>query len=435
MSHQMADRRLDILRREISRAFPDRPFAIELWDGGRVPPTSDAAAPTIRFRSPLAISQLLRAPSQLGLGRAYVLGEIETDDLDAFVALMGRWQPPSIGPVAGTRLLLAGIRAAGLHRPPPPPAAELHATRRRHTRNRDAEAVRHHYDVSNEFFALFLDESMTYSCALFEEGTETLEDAQRAKLELICTKLELRDGMRMLDVGSGWGSLAIHAAREHGASILGITLSPPQAELARARAREAGVGDRVEFRVLDYRELEGESFDAIASIGMVEHVGERNIDEYARRLASLLRPEGRILNHGIVHVPPVPNGAYLGGKFMQRYVFPDGELLNIWRMQQAFERAELETLHIENLHSDYAETLRHWAARLDQNLDAARALAGEERLRVWRLYLRAARNSFEVGQSAVVQLLCSAVLSEPPTPAPSGGRHAAPRRRVPTPRG
>jgi cyclopropane-fatty-acyl-phospholipid synthase len=276
---------------------------------------------------------------------------------------------------------------------------------------------------------------MTYSCALFEEGVETLEDAQRAKLELICSKLELRPGTRMLDVGSGWGSLAIHAAREHGASVLGITLSEPQARLATERAREAGAGERVEFRVLDYRDLAGERFGAIASIGMVEHVGEARIDEYARRLAALLEPGGRVLNHGITRIPPAEHGTYHGGRFLQRYVFPDGELLNLSRMLAAFERAGFEPLHVESLHTDYAETLRHWTQRLEARLDEAERLAGPERVRVWRLYLRAARNAFETGQNAVYQLLCARPLTEPPRAAPTGARYRAPRRRVPVPLG
>src|SRR5213079_1185073 len=203
----------------------------------------------LTIHSPRALGHLLRAPGELGLGRAYVCGDIDVDDLDGIVALLGRWEPAKLGLVQRLRLGRAVLRAAGFNRLPKPPAAELRPRRRRHTKGRDAEAVRHHYDVSNEFFALFLDETMTYSCALFEEGTETLEDAQRAKLELICGKLELQPGQRMLDIGCGWGSLAIHAAREHGASVWGITLSEPQAELARERAREAGVDDRIEIRV------------------------------------------------------------------------------------------------------------------------------------------------------------------------------------------
>ena len=316
---------------------------------------------------------------------------------------------------------------AGLHPRRRAAPARATATHKR----RDAEAVRHHYDVSNEFFALFLDQTMTYSCALFEPGTQTLEEAQRAKLELICRKLELEPGQRMLDIGCGWGSLAIHAAREHGASVSGITLSEPQAQLARERAREAGVEDRVEFRVMDYRDLGAERFDAVASIGMVEHVGEAQIDEYARQIARVAEPGGRVLNHGIVVVAPQERGVHIGGEFSDRYVFPDGELLNLSRMLLAFERAGFEALNVENLHTDYAETLRHWTARFEDHLDQAERLAGSERLRVWRLYLRAARNSFETGSNAVYQLLCSRPLTEGASPSPTGARHEPARRRVP----
>jgi cyclopropane-fatty-acyl-phospholipid synthase len=426
----VAGSRTDGLRRAIERSLPDRPFTIELWDGSRVPSTRHG--PTLTIHSQQAIGHLLRAPGELGLGRAYVCGEIDTDDLDGVIALLGRWHAPPLGPVQKLRFGAAALRAAGLHRRPKPPAADLRPARRRlHTKRRDAEAVRHHYDVSNEFFALFLDETMTYSCALFEEGTLSLEDAQRAKLELICQKLELQPGQRMLDIGCGWGSLAIHAAVEHGASVWGITLSEPQAQLARDRAREAGVGDRVEIRVMDYRDLREERFDAVASIGMVEHVGEGQINEYAAQIARVLEPGGRVLNHGITYLPAAKHGAHIGGDFSNRYVFPDGELLNLSRMLRAFEHAGFEALNVEDLHTDYAETLRHWTTRLDEHLDEAERLAGTERLRVWRLYLRAARNSFEVANNAVYQLLCSQPLTEGPSAVPTGRRHEPARRRVP----
>jgi cyclopropane-fatty-acyl-phospholipid synthase len=417
------------LRRRIEAALPDRPFTLRFWDGGLIEGTRPGA--TFTLNSPVALGHILRSPGELGIGRAYVCGEIVVDDLDAALGLFGRWSAPPMGPLAKLGLGLAMLRAYGLKRLPSPPAAELQPRRSAHTRSRDAEVVRHHYDVSNEFFELFLDESMTYSCALFEEGTDTLEDAQRAKLDLICRKLELQPGQRMLDIGSGWGSLGIHAAREYGASVLGITLSPPQAELAIERVREAGVADQVEFRVTDYRDLREEGFDAVASIGMVEHVGVSQGDEYARQIARVLRPGGSVLNHGIAWIPHEEGGAHIGGDFSNRYVFPDGEVQNLSRMLLSLERAGLETLHVENLHTDYAETLRHWATRLDQNLEEATRIAGEERVRVWRLYLRAARNGFETGLTGVYQMLCSFPLTEPSSGSPIGARHAETRRRVP----
>ena len=263
--------------------------------------------------------------------------------------------------------------------------------------------MRHHYDVSNEFFALFLDESMTYSCALFSRGAQTLEEAQEQKRELVCTKLGLSEGERVLDVGCGWGSFVIHAAREHGVEAVGVTLSPAQAELARQRVREAGVEDRVEIHVADYRDLVGSgSFDAIASIGMVEHVGSNRIDEYARRLAALLRPDGRLLNHGIARLR---HGEPEAGPFSERYVFPDAAPLHLSRVQMALEGAGFETKHVEGLRQDYVDTLSAWVDRLDANRAEAERLAGPERLRVWRLYLRAARSGFVTGFTSVYQVL------------------------------
>jgi cyclopropane-fatty-acyl-phospholipid synthase len=395
--------------RELESALPERPFALELWDGSRLAATN-GGGPTFEVRSPEAFAHALRAPGQLGLGRAYVSGAIAVDDIDEVLELLDGWQPPPLERAAKARLALAAARASGLTRPPALPQAELRPTGRRHSRERDARAVRHHYDVSNEFFALFLDRSMTYSCGLWSQGATTLEEAQEAKLELVCKKLALRQGQRVLDVGSGWGSFAIHAAANHGVSVVGITLSPPQAELARARAAEAGVGDRVEFRVMDYRELGGESFDAVASIGMVEHVGSNQIDVYARQVARLVKPGGRVLNHGIARLRV---GDPEAGPFSERYVFPDAAPLHLSRIQTALERAGLETEHVEGLRLDYAETLRHWAARLDDNLEEALRLAGPERVRVWRLYLRAARRGFEKGFTSVYQVRCT----RPATPA------------------
>src|SRR5947209_880268 len=286
------------LRREIVRRFPERPFAIEFWDGTAVPPTRDGG-PTFKVRSPSAVAYALRAPGQLGLGRAYVSGGLDVDDLDGALEVVNRWIPPELTARDRLKLMLAAARASGTVTSPTPPAAELRPRGGLHSKHRDARAVRHHYDVSNEFFALFLDRSMTYSCAFFSRGADTLEAAQEAKLELVCTKLALTPGQRVLDVGCGWGSFAIHAASRHGVRVLGVTLSDLQAELAKKRVSDAGLSDRVEIRVADYRELRGEQYDAIASIGMVEHVGEERIDLYAQRLADLLRPGGRLMNHGI----------------------------------------------------------------------------------------------------------------------------------------
>jgi cyclopropane-fatty-acyl-phospholipid synthase len=407
------------LRRELAQALPERPFALRFWDGSELAPTT-SGGPTFTVRSPAAVAHLLRAPGQLGLGRAYAAGELEADDLDRVIGLLDTFEAPTIDTRTRLRLTLAAVRACGLTAPRVP-ASELRPWGRRHSRERDARAVRHHYDVSNEFFALFLDESMTYSCALFsreldslegswgahppsERRPPTLEQAQAAKRELICRKLALREGERVLDVGCGWGSFVIHAAANHGVQAVGITLSPAQAELARQRVAEAGLKDRVEIRVSDYRDLgaTGEHYDAIASIGMVEHVGANQIDLYATQLAGLLVSGGKLLNHGIARLR---HGEAEAGPFSERYVFPDAAPLHVSRVTLALEGAGIEPLHVEGLREDYAETLSHWIKRLDTNRTRAEELAGPERVRVWRLYLRAARNGFRTGFTSIFQIL------------------------------
>ncbi len=384
--------------------MPERPFGVEFWDGTRLGST-DGAGPTFFVRSPAAVAHALRMPGQLGLGRAYVSGTLEVDDLDALIALLQTWKPPPIDRLERLRLALAALCASGLQPPPRRPRTELVLRGRTHSRPRDCAAVRHHYEVSNEFFALFLDRSMTYSCAIFSRGAASLEDAQREKLELVCRKLRLTAGQRVLDVGCGWGSFAIHAAANHGAEVLGVTLSESQARLARERVRDAGLEDRIEVRLADYRDPlgSGDEFDAIASIGMVEHVGEAQIDVYGRRLASLLRPGGRLLNHGIARLRHTDPAA---GPFSERYVFPDAEPLHLSRVAAALERGGLAIEHVEGFPDDYVATLREWAARLDDRLEDAVALGGPERVRIWRLYLRAARSGFETGFTSVFQVLC-----------------------------
>jgi cyclopropane-fatty-acyl-phospholipid synthase len=346
---------------------------------------------------------VLRAPGELGLGRAYVAGLLEVDDLEQALLLIDTFTPPPIGLRQKLRLAGAVMAASGPQLPPRAPRTELRLRGRRHTVARDRRAVRHHYDVGNEFFELFLDDSMTYSCACFSRGAKTLEEAQAAKLELVCSKLALKPGERVLDVGCGWGSFAIHAATHHGAHVLGVTLSEPQAELAQRRADAAGLADRITIQVADYRELTGEPFDAIASIGMVEHVGEERIDEYARRLSALLRPGGRLLNHGIAKLKDLDTRDE--GPFSERFVFPDGVPLPLSRIQVALERAGFVTRHVEGLADDYAETLRHWIDRFESRQRDAVRLAGAERVRIWRLYLRAARLGFQTGWASIYQVL------------------------------
>jgi cyclopropane-fatty-acyl-phospholipid synthase len=392
------------LRREIEARLPERPFTVKFWDGTTAPSTT-GEGPTFSVRSPRAAAHALLAPGQLGLGRAYVSGELEVDDIDAVIALLDSWTPPRLDGADKRALLLAAVRAAGITKPPPRPAAELRPSGRRHSKERDARAVRHHYDVSNDFFELFLGPTMVYSCAIFSRGAQTLEEAQEEKLETVASKLELKPGDRVLDVGCGWGGFPLWAATRHGADVVGITLSPPQAERARQRAEEAGVADKVEIRVMDYRDIAstGEKFDAIASIGMVEHVGSANIEVYAQTLAGVLEPGGRLLNHGITRLRHIDAEA---GAFSERYVFPDAAPLHLSRNLLALEQAGFVVHHVEDFGLDYAETLRHWYTNLDANIEEATRLAGPERIRVWRLYLRAARNGFLSGFTNIYQARC-----------------------------
>jgi cyclopropane-fatty-acyl-phospholipid synthase len=389
------------LSRALSDVFPERPFNVRFWDGGTVVATSEGA-PTFFVRRPSALSHFLRAPDTLGLGRAYVDGSLDADDLDEAFIVVDDWEPPELSFKDKARLGLGIVVAALPGGIPKRPSLELILHGERHSLQRDAAAIRYHYDVGNEFFALFLDESMTYSCAVYSKGAQTLEQAQIAKLDLIASKLELGPGMRLLDVGCGWGSFAIHAAKHYGAMVTGVTLSLSQAELAREKVAQAGLEGKVEIRVADYRELPGGSFDAIASIGMSEHVGESQIDNYAATLFGLLRPGGVLLNHAIAALDPEYES--LDDEFSMRYVFPDGEALALSRVQLAVERAGFHVNHIEGFREDYARTLREWTKRLDENLAHAEQLAGVQRTRVWRLYLRAARHGFDTSITAVYQV-------------------------------
>jgi len=389
------------LGRELQRLFPSRPFNVRFWDGGSVAATV-AEAPTFFVRRPVALAHFLSAPGTLGLGRAYVDGSLAVDDLDRALSTVERLELPPLSLADRARLGLAAAAAALPGGLPRRPDLELIPSGQLHSAERDAQAVRYHYDVGNEFFSLFLDESMTYSCAIFSRGAQTLEQAQQTKLELVAGKLDLEPGMRVLDVGCGWGSFAMHAARTHDVQVVGITLSHQQAQMARERVEQAGLSERIEIRVQDYRQLPAASFDAIASIGMSEHVGENQIDVYARTLFSLLRPGGKLLNHAIAQLDP--EATPLEDLFSTRYVFPDGEPLPLSRVQLALERAGFWTGHVEGFREDYAVTLRHWAQRLDERLERAEQLAGEERTRVWRLYLRSARHGFEAGDLGVYQV-------------------------------
>lgn len=397
------------------------PMRFTFWDGSVAGPADGPAE--VYVASATAIRRMLWAPGELGIGRAYVAGDVAVSgDLYAAIQILRDATPTDLR--FGWRLVPAALEAArrvdALGPPPPPPAEELRPQGIRHSIARDARAVGHHYDVGNEFYALVLGPSMTYSCARFIGHDDDLARAQDAKHELVCRKLGLhrRSGTRLLDVGCGWGSMAIHAATRHGARVVGITISREQAELARQRVAEAGVGDRVEIRLQDYRELRGESFEAISSIGMSEHVGSERIATYFRILHDLLEPRGRVLDHAISS----PGGSRLPRRsFAGRYVFPDGELLDVGTKQIEMQRAGLEVRDVESLREHYALTLRRWVANLDAQWDRAIELVGPGRARVWRLYMAASAVGFADNGLGVHQVL--AVRTDPE------GRSGLPRDR------
>ncbi len=374
----------------------DPPVAVRAYDGTEYGPI-DAKA-TLVIRSPDALRRIVTCPGELGFARAYVAGDIEIEgDIYELFRLQERIQSPRLTPSQVARLV--PVVGLGNLRPMAPPPEEM--PRRRyglHTLQRDSASVRHHYDVSNAFYRMVLGRSMTYSCAVFEDPHASLEEAQAAKHELICRKLGLRPGMRMLDVGCGWGSMVAHAMAEHGASAVGITLSPPQAELAAERAPGADI------RVQDYRMVDDGPFDAISSVGMFEHVGAKRMAEYFTQLFGLVRPGGRLLNHAISR-PAGMSEALAKDGFIGRYVFPDGELLEVGHVVSAMQGAGFEVRHVESLREHYARTLRHWVANLERHWDRAVEEVGANRVRIWHLYMAGSAAGFETGRLSVHQVL------------------------------
>jgi cyclopropane-fatty-acyl-phospholipid synthase len=390
------------------------PLRLRAWDGSEAGP---ADAPIIDFHSRRALRRILWSPGQLGLSRAYVAGEIDApgDIFATFAALSSAGKFAEPGPFAAPTarevwtLLRTAVRlgAVGPNPAPPPEESKIHRYGSRHSKSRDAAAISHHYDVGNDFYALVLGPSMVYSCAVWNTdqpgGPDGLEEAQEAKIDLVCRKLGLRPGMRVLDVGCGWGSFALHAAQRYGVDVVGVTLSNEQAGLARKRVADAGLTDRVEIRVQDYRDVDDGPFDAISSIGMSEHVGREQISRYVSQLHGLLRPGGRLLNHAISWnagpTSPDPDS------FIPRYVFPDGEMLSLADMIGALESGGLEVLDVEALRQHYALTLRAWVRNLEQHWDEAVDVTSTGRARVWRLYMAASALGFEGGLTGVNQVL------------------------------
>jgi cyclopropane-fatty-acyl-phospholipid synthase len=402
---EVADRIVVILERILGAPVPLR---IRAWDGSVA---GAADGPTLLINSRRALRRALWQPDEVGLGRAWVSGEIDLDG--DFEQALTRFESVGRDLAARRQLSLRErvevLRAAALlgviGLPPTPPPEEIALSGQRHSKSRDRVAVTHHYDVGNDFYEIVLGPSMTYSCAYWarpDDPTYSLEDAQRDKLELICRKLGLGSGMRLLDVGCGWGSLVVHAAREHGVQAVGITLSQEQAEYARKRVVDEGVADLVDVRVQDWRDVADQPFDAIASVGMAEHLGSERWEEYARALHGLLVPGGRLLNHQIVRRPGPDRP---GRTFIGAFVFPDGELLPLSDVVAAIESADLEVRDVESLREHYGRTLRRWVNNLERQWDRAVALAGSGRARVWRLYMTASALSFDAGRIGVAQVL------------------------------
>lgn len=382
-------------------------ISIRWWDGSFT--GSPDAMTSLVVRSPAALVRLAYAPNELGLARAYVSGELDVEG-DIFEALSLRdgfgARTEHVSLSFGTRdrfRIIGALRELGaLRRPLPPPPEEARLRGRRHSRSRDAAAISHHYDVSNDFYRLVLGPTMTYSCAYFPTEGTNLDDAQTAKYDLICRKLGLKPGMRLLDVGCGWGGMVMHAVATYDVAAVGITISEPQAELAEKRVAEAGLSDRIQIRLQDYRDVSDGPFDAISSIGMFEHVGVERLGDYFGNLYAMLRPAGRLLNHAISRRPG--RAGFGRRSFIARYIFPDGELQEVGSVVSAMQRHGFEVRDVESLREHYARTLRTWVGNLESKWEAAVKLAGNK-ARIWRLYMAGSAFGFECGRINIHQVL------------------------------
>jgi cyclopropane-fatty-acyl-phospholipid synthase len=402
---------LSILQAAVGGPLPIR---IRCWDGSQAG-EADAAA-TVVFVRRRALRRLLWAPNELGLVRAYVSGDVDFEgdifavlDLPDVIERVAHQQ--GIGLRSRQRLEagLTAVRLGTVGLPPRPPAEEVHRRRGRlHSRRRDAESVSYHYDIGNSFYRLILGPSMVYSCAYWthEPGSQYgLQDAQQDKCELVCTKLGIKPGMRLLDIGCGWGSLAIHAATRYGVSVVGITVSQEQADQARIRVAEEHLSDLVEIRVQDYRDVDDGPYDAISSVGMSEHVGRAQLQGYSQKLMDLLRPGGRLLNHAIASVRSLPPASKGHPGFIERYIFPDGEVVPLSTTLDAFEQVGFDVRDVEALGEHYGPTLRCWVNNLRGGWAEAQQLVSASRARTWLLYLAACALAFEHGNLTVHQVL------------------------------
>ncbi|MEU4405632.1 cyclopropane-fatty-acyl-phospholipid synthase family protein [Streptosporangium sp. NPDC023963] len=386
---------------------PEADVRFVAYDGSKAGPAG--ADISVEVKTPAAVAYLAQAPGELGLARAYVSGHLDVDG-DMYTLLSRMWSLTVNDIPVGQKL--AAIRALGvrplLTRMPPPPQevrrSMLARMGSRHAKQRDAEAIHHHYDVSNKFYSWVLGPSMAYTCAVFPEQESTLEEAQLTKFELVARKLDLKPGMKLLDVGCGWGGMVIHAAREYGVKALGVTLSRQQAEWAQKAIAEAGLGELAEVRHMDYRDVPETGFDAVSSIGLTEHIGKDQLPFYFRFLYDKLVPGGRLLNHCITRPTGTEKTLNAGG-FINRYVFPDGELESVGYLARQIEDTGFEIRHEENLREHYAQTLRFWCANLDDHWDEAVKEVGEGTARVWRLYMAACVVGFERNKIQLHQVL------------------------------
>jgi cyclopropane-fatty-acyl-phospholipid synthase len=404
-SARAADVTLSVLT-ELLGDYGPRDFGVRLWDGSRLKPAPGRPeAFTLVLRHPGALRHMFLPPSELALAEAYIYGDYDIEgSLEAVFPLADHLLVErKLSPAARAR------QAARLLQLPadgrlPAGTGPVELSGARHSLGRDRQAVSFHYDRSNDFFAVFLDEELVYSCAYFHSEDEELETAQRRKLDYICRKLRLRPGERLLDIGCGWGGLIRHAVANYGVEAVGITLSSRQAELATERIHAAGMSDRCRVELRDYRELdEPESFDKAVSVGMFEHVAEDVLPAYFAQAWLLLRPGGVFLNHGISR--PVDQPPRRGGSFLQKYVFPEGELVPVGTAALVGERAGFEVRDVESLREHYVLTLRHWLRRLESGREAAVQAADEVTYRVWRLYMSGSVHGFRTGRVNVHQTL------------------------------
>ena len=373
------------------------------YDGSRAGrPHSDVR---IELRNPRAVSYFASSPGQLGLARAYVAGDVEIVG-DVYTALSRLWdvRKPQVS-MADKAKIVRELAPFAIKRPEPP-QEEARVTRRQHTRKRDAEVISHHYDVSNTFYEWVLGPSMAYTCAVYPTLDASLEQAQEEKFDLVCRKLDLKPGMRVLDIGCGWGGFSIHAAKHYGVTTIGATLSQQQAEYGQRRIEALGLSDQAQIRFSDYRAVQESGFDAVASIGLTEHIGSKNYPSYFSFIRTRLKPGGRLLNHCITRSDTKQRTQNING-FINRYVFPDGELVPVSQITEAIEQEQLELQHTENLREHYAMTLRDWCQNLEDHWDEAVAEVGPGKARVWRLYMAASRVGFDRNVIQLHQVLAT----------------------------